>query len=294
MKRKLVIVYILMILVGVVGIFVFSKSDSDRDVISDQNVKEVKPFIEIKKIVLTHDLRRSAILSEKDYRIETIKKEDNEVTPSERSAMGSLDDINGWALKTDLKENSQLTTEHLAKPGTGDYFELFLMPGNVIYTFTLQNNENYLLDNIKVGTGVDIYLIYGREVGRDMRESIVSPPTSITGRSLKRVISNKRVLSINKAQRKEKDGVYTVAEGSQIVAELNNEDVKILKGLEMGAKLALFPATEQEQEELTLDVLLQLYEGNSGMVEEAPYLPENNYPSPGLAPARDGVTELRG
>ncbi len=131
-----------MILVGVVGIFVFSKSDSDRDVISDQNVKEVKPFIEIKKIVLTHDLRRSAILSEKDYRIETIKKEENEVTPSERSAMGSLDDINGWALKTDLKENSQLTTEHLAKPGTGDYFELFMMPGNVIYTFTLQNNES--------------------------------------------------------------------------------------------------------------------------------------------------------
>lgn len=292
MKRKLVIVYILMILVGVVGIFVFSKSDSDKDVISDQNVKEVKSFIEIKKIVLTHDLRRSAILSEKDYRIETIKKEENEVTPSERNAMDSLGDINGWALKTDLKENSQLTKEHLAKPGTGDYFELFLMPGNVIYTFTLQNNENYLLDNIKVGTGVDIYLIYGREVGRDMRESIVSPPTSITGRSLKRVISNKRVLSINKAQRKEKDGVYTVAEGSQIVAELNNEDVKILKGLEMGAKLALFPATEQEQEELTLDVLLQLYEGNSGVVEDAPYLPENAYPSD--SPAKDGVTELRG
>ncbi|POT57845.1 hypothetical protein C3432_07840 [Citrobacter amalonaticus] len=294
MKRKLVIVYILMILVGIVGIFIFSKNEPDKDVQPLVQTKQDEPSIEIQSVVLMKDLARGTILTADDYRINTIKKKESEVTTAERKAIKGLENIVGWALKSDLSKDSMVTLNNVAKPGTNEYFELFLLPGNVVYTFTLQSNENYLLDNVKTGTGVDIYLIYGREVGRDMKENIVSPPTSVTGRSLKKVIANKRVLAINKAKQKEKDGIYTIAEGSQIIVELNNDDVKILRGLETGTKLALFPATDKDQHELTLDGLLQLPESN--WVDDAPYLPEGNYPAPGLndSPVKDGVTELRG
>ncbi|MDM2843548.1 hypothetical protein OGY83_07885 [Citrobacter sp. Cpo090] len=294
MKRKLVIIYILMILVGIVGIFIFSNNAPDTDVQPVTQVKQDEPTIEVQRIEAIKDLTRGQILTATDYRITSVRKKENEVTAAEKKAIDGLENITGWALKSDLSKDAMITLNDVAKPGTTEYFELFLLPGNVVYTFTLQSNENYLLDNVKTGTGVDIYLIYGREMGRDMKESIVSPPTSVTGRSLKKVITNKRVLAINKAKRKEKDGIYTIAEGSQVIVELNNDDVKILKALETGTKLALFPASDKDQQELTLDSLLLLPESN--WVDDAPYLPEGNYPAPGLneAPVRDGVTELRG
>lgn len=294
MKRKPVIIYILMILVGIVGIFIFSNNAPDTDVQPLTQVKQDEPTIEIKRVEVIKDLTRGKILTADDYRINSIIKKESEATAAEKKAIDGLENITGWALKSDLSKDTMITLNDVAKPGTMEYFELFLLPGNVVYTFTLQNNENYLLDNVKTGTGVDIYLIYGREISRDMKESIVSPPTSVTGRSLKKVIANKRVLAINKAKRKEKDGIYTIAEGSQVIVELNNDDVKILKGLETGTKLVLFPASDKDQQELTLDSLLLLQESN--WADDAPYLPEGNYPAPGLSdgPVRDGVTELRG
>lgn len=294
MKRKLVIIYILMILVGIVGIFIFSNNAPDTEVQPLTQAKPEEPTIEVKRVEVIKDLTRGKILTTDDYRINAIRKKESEVTAAEKKAIDGLENITGWALKSDLSKDTMITLNDVAKPGTTEYFELFLLPGNVVYTFTLQSNENYLLDNVKTGTGVDIYLIYGREISRDMKESIVSPPTSVTGRSLKKIISNKRVLAINKAKRKEKDGIYTIAEGSQVIVELNNDDVKILKGLETGTKLVLFPASDKDQQELTLDNLLLLQESN--WADDAPYLPEGNYPAPGLsdAPARDGVTELRG
>lgn len=294
MKRKLVIIYILMILVGIVGIFIFSNNAPDTDVQPLTQTKEEVKLVEVQNVVLVKDLPRGTILTTDDYRINTIKKNENEVTSAERKAMTGLESIVGWALKSDMSKDAVLTINNVAQPGTNDYFELFLMPGNVVYTFTLQSNENYLLDNVKTGTGVDIYLIYGREVGRDLKDNIVSPPSSVTGRSLKKVIANKRVLAINKAKRKEKDGIYTIAEGSQVIVELNNDDVKILRGLETGTKLALFPAADNEQQELTLDSLLKLPESN--WVDDAPYLPEGNFSAPGVGDGSmtNGVTELRG
>lgn len=290
MKRKLVIVYIMMILVGIVGIFIFSNNEPDTDVQPLTNIKQEEATIEVQRVEAIDDLTQGKILTADDYRINSIKKKESEVTPAEKKAIEGLENITGWALKSDLIGGAMITLNDVAKPGTTEYFELFLLPGNVVYTFTLQSNENYLLDNVRAGAGVDIYLIYGREIGRDMKESIISPPSSVTGRKLKKVIANKRVLAINKAKRKEKDGIYTFAEGSQVIVELNNDDVKILKGLEIGTKLALFPVSDNSEQELTLDTLLQLQEID--FINSVPILPEGNYPAQGKS--SDGVTELRG
>ncbi|HHR1160307.1 TPA: hypothetical protein ACS3AQ_005038, partial [Raoultella ornithinolytica] len=118
-------------------------------------------------------------------------------------------------------------------------------------------SDNYLLNNIKAGQGVDIYLSYRRiypkhedtlEVGAEQ-----SREKNQLYNRLKPLMGNKRVLAIRPAKTVVNNGVNVVEKGSQLVVELQDHEVKMLKGL--GGELAnilLFPATTTPEGKSTI------------------------------------------
>ncbi|KJG71918.1 hypothetical protein UA70_03205 [Raoultella planticola] len=145
----------------------------------------------------------------------------------------------------------------MVAPGSDEYLTLFLRPGNILYTFELNKSDNYLLNNIKAGQGVDIYLSYRRiypkhedtlEVGAEQ-----SREKNQLYNRLKPLMGNKRVLAIRPAKTVVNNGVNVVEKGSQLVVELQDHEVKMLKGL--GGELAnilLFPATTTPEGKSTI------------------------------------------
>ncbi|EHN1780725.1 hypothetical protein KG507_004577, partial [Salmonella enterica subsp. enterica serovar Bredeney] len=87
---------------------------------------------------------------------------------------------------------------------------------------------------------------------------------SVMRRGLKRIIQNKKVLGIHRADKQKKNGVENVADGSQIVVELNEQDIKLLKALELNTHLILLPASDKEitKDNINIDDYLPVYEGS--------------------------------
>lgn len=263
MKRKFVIIYVIMIVVGVIGLVRFS-NNSVKEVGSEVPMNEQIVSVEVKKAVATHDLNKGKIIDKNDYKVEVIKVSKSEV---ENYKNENTEELLGWAVKKDISKGTTLNISSgtLVRPETREFYELFTVPGNIIYTFSLGKSDSFLLDNVKAGSGIDVYLIYGFEQRGDLsQEEIMSPPSSVMRRGLKRIIQNKKVLGIHRADKQKENGIENVADGSQIVVELNEQDIKLLKALELNTHLILLPASDKEvtNDNINIDNYLPAYEGS--------------------------------
>lgn len=243
MKRGGLLVYVVMIVVGILGLFLYF-NQSRTAVPLQASQPEKKPQQTISVAVAVRDLDARTVLRPEDFRIKTVMVE----VGSSDARFNLVDNnLDNWALKSAVPANSWILPGLLMEPGSNEYLALFLQPGNILYTFELNKSDNYLLNNIKAGQGVDIYLSYRRiypkhedtlEVAADQSRE----KNQIYNR-LKPLMGNKRVLAIRPAKTVVNNGVSVVEKGSQLVVELQDREVKMLKGL--GGELAnilLFPA----------------------------------------------------
>lgn len=243
MKRGGLLVYVVMIVVGILGLFLYF-NQSRTAVPLQASQPEKKPQQTISVAVAVRDLDARTVLRPEDFRIKTVMVE----VGSSDARFNLVDNnLDNWALKSAVPANSWILPGLLMEPGSNEYLALFLQPGNILYTFELNKSDNYLLNNIKAGQGVDIYLSYRRiypkhedtlEVAADQ-----SREKNQLYNRLKPLMGNKRVLAIRPAKTVVNNGVSVVEKGSQLVVELQDREVKMLKGL--GGELAnilLFPA----------------------------------------------------
>ena len=253
MKRGGLLVYVVMIVVGILGLF-FYFNQSRPAAILQASQPEKKPQQTISVAVAIRDLDASTVLRAGDFQMKTVTVEVGSSDAQFKLAGKSLDN---WALKSAVPANSWILPGLLAEPGSNEYLSLFLQPGNILYTFELNKADNYLLNNVKAGQGVDIYLSYRRiypkhedtlEVGADQ-----SREKNQLYNRLKPLMGNKRVLAIRPAKTVVNNGVSVVEKGSQLVVELQDREVKMLKGL--GGELAnvlLFPAATSPEGKSTI------------------------------------------
>lgn len=277
MKRSGLIVYTVMIVVGILGLFFYF--NQSRTVVPQQvSQPEMKPRQTISVAVAVRDLEATTVLRAEDFQIKTVAV-DVGSTDSQFNFMGKT--LNGWALKSAVPAGSWIMPTLLVEPGSNDYLSLFLKPGNILYTFELKKPDNYLLDNIKAGQGVDIYLSYRRVYPKQEETLEISAEQSreknLQHNRLKPLMGNKRVLAIRPAKTVNNNGVSVVEKGSQLVVELQDREVKMLKGL--GGDLAnvlLFPTTASQdgQSDIALPVMEAAWPVSNDMIFNAPAAPE--------------------
>lgn len=249
MKKNALIIYIIMTIAGVIGLFLILSKPAPQVVKPPIANTPAAPVLKEESITVAMALKNvpaNTILTTDDYRLQTLKI----VKGSDEKQQFSIGNksLDTYAINTSVVEGALIPTSALVEPGSQSYLSMFLRPGNVLYTFKISQNDNYLFDNIQVGQGIDIYLVYNKKILNDGTEGIVSPGTSIQNTRLKPLIKDRRVLALRPATTVKKNGVPDLDNGSQLIAELKDKDVKLLKGLEEKAKLVIFPASKKEYE----------------------------------------------
>ncbi|CBG90837.1 tight adherence protein RcpC [Citrobacter rodentium] len=247
-KKSLVVyIYIVMIFVGLAGLFLIMNSPQSAESVTDKAPAPAIKKEEQEKIsvaVAERDLPAKAVLTAEDFRIKMV-----EITRGGHEkasfALGNKS-IKDYALNVPVAKGTFIPGSALVKPGTTEYISLFLRPGHVLYTFRLSEADNYLFDNIRAGQFIDIFMVYGKKK-ENGKEMLVSPSTTIESTRLKPLMKNRRVLALRPTKIvTDKNGISTREGGSQLVAELNEQDIKVLKGLEGKAKIVILPATHKE------------------------------------------------
>lgn len=148
MKRGGLLVYVVMIVVGILGLFSILTNPVRRPFC--RPVSQKKPQQTISVAVAIRDLDASTVLRAGDFQMKTVTVEVGSSDAQFNLAGKSLDN---WALKSAVPANSWILPGLLAEPGSNEYLSLFLQPGNILYTFELNKADNYLLNNVKAGQG---------------------------------------------------------------------------------------------------------------------------------------------
>lgn len=235
MKKSALIIYILMIVMGGVGILFYMKSAyTPTPATSEMQANSSTETIIV--AVAQHDLAANSILKKDDFQLKSIS-----VSPDSTDMQFDLkeNDLTHWAVKSAVAKGSYLQPNALVEPGSDDYIAMFITPGNVLYPFELDTSDNYLLTNVKSGASVDIYLAYGLRQNDNGSEEIISPAKSIRDTRLKPLMVNRRVLAIRRVNMDEKEKAQE--NRSQLLVELRDAEIKLLKGLEGSARILLFP-----------------------------------------------------
>lgn len=284
MKKSALGIYVIMIVVGLVGLFFYiTKSENPAP-----RVEQQKPIPQetITVAVATRELKANSILQADDFQLKNISVAAGSADTQFKITQPKL--VN-WALNSSISSGSYISPKMLVEPGNDEYLAMFLQPGNVLYTFELATSDNYLLRNITPGQGIDVYLSYSLKPGDDGFNQVVSPAHTISESRLKPLLVNKRVLAIRHAGVVNKNGVERLEGGSLLIAELQDNEVKLLKSLEGKSKIILFPSTQQPGKNAS--------EGTSTVVKETSW-PVNNEPifkfTEPPHPAVTDVNELRG
>ncbi|MCW2488701.1 hypothetical protein J5069_22635 [Candidatus Symbiopectobacterium sp. NZEC127] len=236
MKKSALIIYMLMILTGGIGILFYIKSaHTPAPGASEMQAHSLTETIIV--AVAQRDLAANSILKKDDFQLKNIS-----VSPESTEMQFNImeNDLTHWALKSAVAKDSYLQPTALVEPGSDDYIAMFITPGNVLYPFELDASDNYLLNNVKSGASVDIYLAYGLRQDDNGSEDIISPAKSIRDTRLKPLMVNRRVLAIRRVNRDEKEKAQESR--SQLLVELRDAELKLLKGLEGNARVLLFPS----------------------------------------------------
>lgn len=253
MKRSALVIYIVMIIVGIIGLF-FYINQTRAPVPLQVKAQDKTPEETITVVVARRDLTAKAVLQADDFQVKKLT-----IPAGSGEAQFNINGVTpiNWGLNSAVSVDTYIPPSALIEPGSDDYLSMFLQPGNVLYTCTLGASDNYLLANLKPGQGIDIYLSYSMQPGPNGSVQIVSPADSIRDSRMKPLMVNKRVLAIRPAKTIQKNGVDVVEQGSQLIVELADREVKMLKGLEGKAQIYLFPSVPAVQtEKPTVDSVL--------------------------------------
>ncbi|MRT58506.1 hypothetical protein GJV11_20545 [Enterobacteriaceae bacterium RIT693] len=240
MKKTVLGIYIAMIIIGVLGLFYYM-SQSAKPAVKSGGVARETIIVAVAK----RDLDANSILQTSDYEIKTIAVP---VGGTEKQFNLSQTKITNWALNNAVTAKSYISPSMLVEPGSDTYLSMFLRPGNVLYTFEIETTDNYLLTNLKPGQEMDVYLSYSLKKNNKGNNEIVSPAHSISESRLKPLLMNKRVLAMRQADTSGKNSAGNRNKKSMLIAELNDQEVKLLKSLEGKVKIILFPSSQPSQQ----------------------------------------------
>lgn len=235
MKKNMLGIYIVMIVIGIAGLFFYI--NQSRAPTTSAVPQQTAPQETIAVAVARHDLKVGDVLQADDFQLKN-----RSVAQGSADMAFNLAAINplGYALKSAVQAESLIPPSALVQPGSDDYLAMFIKPESVIYPFTLDDNDSYLLQNLVAGQGVDIYLSYSLDAESN---DVVSPARSIRDSRMKALMLDKRVLAVKPATMVKKNGIDIVERGSQVVVELQHYEVKMLKELQdKNARVYLFPA----------------------------------------------------
>ncbi|MWN89516.1 hypothetical protein GQ597_02145 [Gilliamella sp. Pra-s65] len=246
-QKKIIILYILMLFVGLALLFTKSSPTPVAEpVVQPQVEVKEKPKTEnITVAVAKHDINKKTILTKDDYYFKSIEIA---IGSNEKSKyIGDADEIDAYVTKNNISKDTIIESNFIASPNSEDYILLALKEGNYMFPFKLDQFDSYLVKNLKGGDLVDLYIFYSDEElansnAKNYKESkLVSPSDDFIKNRIKPIIVGKKILYIDVGE--EIDQKFQKNDIGKIQLELSNQEIKLLRTLMTNSKIIMYPST---------------------------------------------------
>jgi len=250
--KKLVVLYLAMLIVGVALLFTKSTTPAVVDrppepkVIVEQPPVEKKPQTEVITIaVAKRNIDKKTILTKEDYYFKSIEIAINE---GEAKYITKGEEIDAYVAKNNIAKDAIIEKSFIASPNSEDYILLALKEGNYMFPFKLGWMDAYLIKNLKGGDLVDLYLFYGDESKNSVK--LTSPSREFVQNRLKPIIVGKKLLYFDLVEDTEKKNDL-----AQVQLELSNNEIKLLRTLMTNSTIIMYPSTYKKSVEDGLRLL---------------------------------------
>ena len=250
--KKLVVLYLAMLIVGVALLFTKSTTPAVVDrppepkVIVEQPPVEKKPQTEVITIaVAKRNIDKKTILTKEDYYFKSIEIAINE---GEAKYITKGEEIDAYVAKNNIAKDAIIEKSFIASPNSEDYILLALKEGNYMFPFKLDWMDAYLIKNLKGGDLVDLYLFYGDESKNSVK--LTSPSREFVQNRLKPIIVGKKLLYFDLVEDTEKKNDL-----AQVQLELSNNEIKLLRTLMTNSTIIMYPSTYKKSVEDGLRLL---------------------------------------
>ena len=254
--KKLIVLYLAMIVVGLALLFTKSAPPTTPDdsavVVEPPKMEEPKTEV-INVAVAKHDINKKTILTKDDYYFKSIEVAVNKERPN---FVTSASEIDAHVVKNHIAKDTVIEESLIASPNSEDYLMLALKDGNYMFPITIDPLDSYLIKNLKGGDLVDLYVFYGDETEKaaNVREDkLVSPSRDFVKNRLKPIIVGKKVLFFD--VEKEMDKSYNKNNVAQVQLELSNKEIKLLRTLMTNSTIIMYPSTFKKNVEDGLRLL---------------------------------------
>ena len=254
--KKLIVLYLAMIVVGLALLFTKSAPPTtpDDSVVVVEPPKMEEPKTEVINVaVAKHDINKKTILTKDDYYFKSIEVAVNKERPN---FVTSASEIDAHVVKNHIAKDTIIEESLIASPNSEDYLMLALKDGNYMFPITIDPLDSYLIKNLKGGDLVDLYVFYGDETEKaaNIREDkLVSPSRDFVKNRLKPIIVGKKVLFFDVD--KEMDKSYNKNNVAQVQLELSNKEIKLLRTLMTNSTIIMYPSTFKKNVEDGLRLL---------------------------------------
>ncbi|OCG68828.1 hypothetical protein [Gilliamella sp. Fer4-1] len=246
--KKLIILYVLMLVVGLALLFTKSSPPAVVESPVEQQAVAEEPKIELPKTEMIsvafakHTINKKTILTKDDYYFKSIEVDKDS---SEKSKyITDSAEIDAYVAKNHIAKDSFIERSFIASPNSPDYLLLALKEGNYMFPFKLEKMDFYLTKNLKSGDLVDLYLFYSDETVRTRNNNeegkLVSPSNDFAKNRIKPIIVGKKILYIDLGD--EFDPNFQKNDTGQIQLELSNQEIKLLRTLMTNSKIMIYPS----------------------------------------------------
>ena len=256
--KKLIVLYLAMIIVGLALLFTKSAPppvEQKAEPIVVEPPKKEEPKTEIINVaVAKRDISKKTILTKDDYYFKSIEVAINRERPNFITEPARLD---AYVAKNHIAKDTVIEESLVASPNSEDYILLALKEGNYMFPFNLDPIDSYLMKNLKSGDLIDLYVFYGDETERSANskeEKLVSPSRDFVKNRLKPIIVGKKVLYFDFGE-EELDQKYKKNKAAQVQLELSNPEIKLLRTLMTNSTIIMYPSTFKKNVEDGLRLL---------------------------------------
>jgi pilus assembly protein CpaB len=255
--KKLIILYVLMLVVGLALLFTKSSPPPVVENPVEQQVVVEEPKVEPPKTEIIsvafakHTINKKTILTKDDYYFKSIEV-DKDSSDKSKYITDSAE-IDAYVAKNNIAKDSFIEHSFIASPNSPDYLLLALKEGNYMFPFKLEKMDSYLTKNLKSGDLVDFYLFYSDETVRtrnknnDEEGKLISPSNDFAKNRIKPIIVGKKIIYIDLGN--ELDPNFQKNDTGQIQLELSNQEIKLLRTLMTNSKIMIYPSIYKENVE---------------------------------------------
>ncbi|WP_279156196.1 SAF domain-containing protein [Obesumbacterium proteus] len=246
--RMLFFLSIIVIAVGITGIFVQKKTPEVSEV---KSAPQASHTIMVAEAI--RELKPYDILGRDDYKITSIEisKESKD-----RRDISSLDngDLQGYLIRHNISKGSIILPEMVESPKSPTFSAHSLRSNETPYSYKIKPEDEYLLSSLSIGDEVSLYIRLV-EVDKSKKNNIGlvtegsnSPDKNMKRYAISRVMGPISIVDIKKmpkATSKNYNGDDSVG---MVVLRLDSQQLSELKVVEKAGEILLFPFDEYEDE----------------------------------------------